>query len=151
MSCNCKNGTTEVDFLTLVPGGTAADANYLLNMTHYCCGGRKICANGMYPITANMAYQVQGAPVSLGNDAYCCEVAVTGTVTYMPYRNGEGCCTPCMVTDNIFATLCVPCSSAAVPTVTGGSVVAVPTNVRDCCNTTNAVGLTTSINVATGA
>ena len=149
MSCNCKNGTTEVDFLTLVPGGTAANANYLLNLTHFCCGNRKLCANGLYPITANLAYQVQGTPVSLGNGAYCCEIAVTGTVSFMPHHCGEGCCNPCMVTDNIFTTLCVPCSSAAVPTVTGGSVVAVPTNLKDCCSTTNAIGLSTSINVAT--
>lgn len=151
MSCNCKNGTTEVDFLTLVPGGTAANANYLLNLTHHTCGNRKLCANGLYPISANLAYQVQGAPVSLGNDTYCCEVAVTGTVTYMPYRCGDNSCgcNPCMVTDNIFTTLCVPCSSAVAPTVTGGSVVAVPTDLKDCCTVTNAVGLTTSINVTT--
>ncbi|MCR5588013.1 MAG: hypothetical protein K6F72_00170 [Bacteroidales bacterium] len=148
----CKNGTTEVDFLSLIPGGAAANANYLLNLTHWTCGNRKLCANGLHPITANLAYQVMGTPVSLGNGSYCCEVAVTGTVTYMPYRCGDNnrCgCNQCPVTDNIFTTLCVPCSSAAVPTITGGDVVAVPTDLRDCCAVTNAVSLTTSINVTT--
>lgn len=153
MACNCKNGTTEVDFLTLVPGGEAANATYIMSLTHNTCGNRKLCASGLYPISANLQYQVSGAPVSLGNGTYCCEVDCTGTVTYMPYRCGDGrdgCCNNhCMVTDNIFCKICVPCSSAAVPTITGGSVVAVPTNLRDCCSVTNAVALTTSINVAT--
>lgn len=149
--CKCKNGTTVVDFLTAIPGGEAANANYLLNLTHWTCGGRKLCANGMYPIAANLSYQVQGTPVSLGNGTYCCEVAVIGNVTYMPYRCGDNACgcNQCPVTDNIFTTLCVPCSSAAVPTITGGAVVAVPTELRDCCAVTNAVSLTTSINVTT--
>ena len=146
----CKNGTTEVDFLTYA-SGTAANANYMLNMTHYTCGNRKLCANGLHPITANLAYQVVGTPVATGNNTYCCEVAVTGTVTYMPYRCGDNACgcSQCPVTDNIFTTLCVPCSSATVPTITAGSVVAVPTDLRDCCVVTNAIGLTTSINVTT--
>lgn len=153
MSCNCKNGTTDVDFLTLVPGGTAANANYVLNLTHYLCGNRKVCANSLYPITANLSYQANGTPILLENGVYCCEVLCTGTVNYMPYRcgdNRDGCgCGQCMVTDNVFCTLCVPCSSATAPTITGGSVVAAPTNLKDCCSSTNAVELTTSINVTT--
>jgi len=154
MSCNCKNGTTEIDFLTLVPGGTAANANYLLSLTHYTCGNRKICANGFYPISANLGYQVLNAPHDVGNGVFCCDVLVSGNVTYMPYKCGcnQQCpCNQCPVTDNVFVTLCVPCSSAAVPTVTAGSVVATPTNLTDCCNVTNAVALTTSFNVTTGA
>lgn len=152
MACNCKNGTTEIDFLTLVPGGTAADANYLLNLTHWTCGNRKICANGFFPITADLKYQVMGVPQDLGNGVFCCDVLCTGTVTYMPYKCGQQCqCNQCPVTDNIFVTLCVPCASSAVPTITAGSSVATPTNLTDCCNVTNAVGVAASFNVATAA
>lgn len=152
MNCNCKNGTTEVDFLTLVPGGTAANANYQMSVTHYLCGNRKVCANGNFPVMGKLDYQVMGVPQDLGNGTFCCEVLCTGEVTYMPYRNGDnscGCDCNCPKTDNVYFTLCVPCSSAAVPTITGGTVVATPTNLRDCCNITNAVALTTSINVTT--
>lgn len=150
MSCKCKNGITDVEFLTPILGGTASNTTYMLNLTHYTCGNRKLCANGLYPIIANLAYQVTGTPMSLGNNTFCCEVAITGTVSYMPYKCGDGCgCNQCMVTDNIFTTLCVPCSSEAVPTITGGNVVAVPTNLKDCCAITNAMELTTSLNVTT--
>ena len=40
--CRCKNGSDVLDFLTSVPGGTAADATYEIGLTHYaeivrCC------------------------------------------------------------------------------------------------------------------
>lgn len=153
MSCNCKkNGTTDVDFLTLVPGGTAANATYQLAVTHYLCGNRKVCANGNFPVMGELKYQVMGTPVSLGNGTFCCQVLCTGQVTYMPYKTGQNCgCDGCNCpkTDNVYFTLCVPCESATVPIITGGIVVATPTNLSDCCNITNAVELTTSINVAT--
>ena len=152
MACNCKNGTTVVDYLTPIIGGTAENANYLLSLTHWTCGNRKICANGFFPITSNLNCQVLNAPHDVGNGAFCCDVLVSGTCTYMPYRCGQQCqCNQCPVTDNIFVTLCVPCSSAATPTVTAGKVVATPTNLSDCCNVTNAVGISTTINVATAA
>lgn len=154
MACNCKNGTTEIDFLTLVPGGAAAAANYVLNLTHFTCGNRKICANGFFPITADLKYQVIGQPNDLGNGVFCCDILCTGTVTYMPYKCGcnQQCpCNQCPVTDNIFVTMCVPCSSAAVPTLTAGKAVATPTNLTDCCNVTNAVGIAASFNVTTAA
>ena len=153
MACNCKNGTTEIDFLTLVPGGTAENANYLLSLTHYTCGNRKLCASGYYPVSADLNYKVLGTPQSVGNGTYCCDVLCTGTCTYMPYKCGCeyqcGQCNQCPVTDNIYFTMCVPCSSAVAPTITGGEVIATPTNLTDCCPTTNAVGISTSFNVTT--
>jgi hypothetical protein len=151
--CNCKNGTTVIDFLTLVPGGTAANANYVLNLTHYTCGHRKLCANGYMPVTANLNYQVLGTPNDLGNGTYCCDVLCTGQVTYMPYKCGDNrCkCNTCPVTDNIYVTMCVPCSSVEVPTITAGKAVAAPSDVKDCCPVTNAIGIATSFNVTTAA
>ena len=145
MACNCKNGRTDVISLTSVTSGAAT---YVLELTHYTCGNRKLCTQEMVPVSANINFKVLGAPVSVGNAAYCCEVLVTGTVTYMPYIYGCQ-CNVCPRTDNIYTTICVPCSSAEVPTITAGEAVAVPTGAQPCCNVTNAIAITTSLNVAT--
>ena len=149
MACN-NNGKTFVVSLTTVPGGTAADADYLLALDHYTCGGRKLCVNEAFPVTADLKATAIGAPVSVGNNTYCCEVLVSGSCTYMPYVCGCN-CNVCPRTENIYTTICVPCSAATTPTLTIGSSVAAPTNVQPCCNVTNAIAITTSLNVATGA
>ncbi len=147
MNCN-NNGKTFVVSLTTVPGGTAANANYLLALEHYTCGNRKLCTQEVFPVTADLKAQVIGTPVSVGNGTFCCEVLVSGTVTYMPYVCGCN-CNVCPRTENIHTTICVPCSSAAVPTLAIGESVATPTNVQPCYNLTNAVAITTSLNVTT--
>lgn len=145
---NCNNGKTFVVSLTTVPGGTAANANYLLALEHYTCGNRKLCTQEDYPVSADLKARVIGTPVSVGNGTFCCEVLVSGTVTYMPYVCGCN-CNVCPRTENIYTTICVPCSSAAVPTLAIGESVATPTNVQPCCSITNAVAITTSLNVTT--
>lgn len=147
--CN-NNGKTFVVSLTTVPGGTAANANYLLALDHYTCGNRKLCVNEAFPVTADLKATPIGAPVNVGNNTFCQEVLVSGSVTYMPYVCGCN-CNVCPRTENIYCSICVPCSSAAVPTLTVGTSVAGPTNVRPCCNVTNCVAITTSLNVTTGA
>lgn len=147
MNCN-NNGRTFIDFLTLVPGGTAEDATYQIALTHYCCGNRKVCINEALPIAADLKFQVLGEPHSVGNGTFCCDVLCTGTCTYMPYRCGCQ-CGQCPVTDNIYCTMCVPCSSAETPIITAGIAVASPTNVQPCCGVTNAIGINCSFNVAT--
>ena len=71
----------------------------------------------------------------------------------MPYRYGQnqcGCgCNICPVSENIWCTVSVPWGSATAPEITAGNVVASPTNLRDCCNVTNAMSITTSFNLAT--
>lgn len=146
MSCN--NGKTFVVSLTTVPGGTAANANYVLALDHYLCGNRKVCVSEVFPITANLTAKALGTPVSLGNGTFCCEVLVSGSVTYMPYTCGCN-CGVCPRTENIYTTICVPCSSATTPTLAIGESVATPTNVQPCCSITNAVAVTTSLNVTT--
>lgn len=146
MSCN--NGKTVVVSLTTIPGGAAADASYLLSLDHYLCGNRKICINEMYPLTANLNAAPIGQPIDVGNGAFCQEVLITGTITYIPYVCGCD-CNVCPRTENIYVTVCLPCSSNVVPKVGIGESVAAPTNVRACCNITNACAITTSINVAT--
>ena len=152
----CKNGQTYLNALVPAAGGTAADSTYMIDMTHYTCGGKKLCVNGSYPPAANLNYQVVGTPTSIGNDIYSCDVLITGTVTYMPYKRGQmqnGCCgCSCPVTENIYCLVSVPVSAATVPTLAGGeTVIATPTNVQDCCNTTDAIGIVCSLNVTTGA
>lgn len=142
------NGKTSVISLTTIPGGTAANASYLLALEHFTCGNRKLCTQEAFPVTANLKAQVMGAPISVGNGAYCCEVLISGTVTYMPYTCGCN-CNVCPRTENVYTTICVPCSSAVAPTLTVGESVATPTNVRPCCNVTNCIAITTSLNVAT--
>lgn len=152
MSCNCKkNGTTSEPILTLNPGSTAANATYLMSVTHYLCGNRKVCANGNFPMSAKLDYQVLGLPTPVGNGAFCCQVLCTGQVMYMPYRNGQNTCGCCenYRNENVYFTMCIPCESAAVPTITGGAVIVAPTDLSECKLVTNAVELTTSINVAT--
>ena len=152
MACNNYNGQTYVNTCIPAPGATAADATYVVDLTHYLCGNRKLCSNGAYPVTGDLKYRVVDAPQPVGNDAYVVDVLITGDVTYMPYRNGQGQCgneCACPRTENVWATVSVPCGSATAPTVTAGDVIASPTNLRDCCNVTNAVSLVGSFNLAT--
>lgn len=146
------NGQTFVNTCIPAPGATATNATYVVDLTHYNCGNRKLCANGAYPVTANLNFKAVGVPQSVGNDAYVQDILITGTVTYMPYRNGQsscGCGCNCPVTENIWATVSVPVSSATAPTVTAGETIAAPTNLRDCCSITNAESIVGSFNLAT--
>ena len=149
MACN-NNGKTFVVSLTTVPGGTAANADYLLALDHYTCGNKKLCTQEAFPVTADLKATAIGTPVSVGNDTYCQEVLISGTCTYLPFVCGCP-CNVCPVTENIYCSICVPCSSAVTPTLTIGNSVAAPTNVQPCCNVTNCVAITTSLNVTTGA
>ena len=151
MACN-SNGRTYVNTVIPVPGATATDATYCIDLTHYSCGNRKICANGAYPLTCNLNYQVYNAPRSIGNDSYVVDILASGTVTYLPYKCGQsqcGCGCECPVTENVWAIVSVPVASATVPTITAGTVLASPTGMRDCCNVTNAMSLVGCFNLAT--
>lgn len=144
----CNNGKTLVEYLTPVAGGTAENATYLLLLDHYTCGNRKLCTQEVFPVAADLNAKALGAPVSVGNNAYCQEVLISGTCTYMPYSCGCQ-CNVCPRTENIYCVICVPCSSAVTPTLTIGTSVASPTDVRPCCNVTNAIAITTTLNVTT--
>lgn len=145
--CN-NNGKTIVEYLTPVPGGTAENATYQVALDHFTCGNKKLCTQEVFPVTADLKFTPLGSPVNVGNSSYCQEVLCSGTCTYMPFKCGCQCGT-CPVTENIYCTFCVPCSSATTPTLTAGTVVAAPTNVQPCCSITNAIAITTTVNVAT--
>lgn len=153
MACN-NNGMTYVNTCIPVPGGTATDTTYVVDLTHYTCGNRKICANGSFPVSANLNYRVLGTPKSVGNGTFQCDVLITGSVTYMPYVNGQnrcGCgCNVCPITENVWAMVSIPVTSAdGIDVAGGGETIAQPTNLRDCCSITNAVSIVDSFNVAT--
>lgn len=151
MAC-CNNGQTYVNTCIPAPGVTETSATYVVDLTHYTCGNRKICINGAFPITADLNYRVIGTPQPVGNETYQCDVLITGTCTYMPYVCGQSCgCQVCPRTENLWATVSVPVSSATVPTITKGAALASPTNVKDCCSVTNAISIVDSFVVTTGA
>ena len=154
MACY-NNGQTYVDTCIAAPGSTATEATYVVDLTHYTCGNRKICANGAYPITGDLNYKALGLPQPVGNDTYVVDVLITGTCTYKPYRNGQSQCgggCNCPVTENVWATVSVPVTTATAPTIVAGNdVIASPTNMKDCCSITNAVSLVGSFNVTAGA
>jgi len=149
-----NNGQTYVNTCIPVPGATAENASYVVDLTHYTCGNRKICVDGAYPVACDLKYKAQGLPQAVGNDAYVQDILITGTVNYMPYRNGQnrgGCGCACPVQENIWATVSVPVASATAPTVTAGEVLANPVKLQDCCSLTNAVSLVGSFNLAAGS
>ena len=151
---NCKsNGATQLDFLSLVAGGTADNADYICGLTQYTCGNKQMAVNDpTHPVKAELSASVVGSPQNLGNGTFCCEVLVAGTMTYKPC----GCCEPREVF--IAKQFCVPCSSAVAPTVSVGNVIAQPEAsivYNGCCAcsypSTNKAALTFSINVTTAA
>ena len=146
MSCN-RNGETYVNTLVPVPGGSATDTDYVIDLTHYLCGNRKVCANSAFPISCNLNYQVLS--VDAVGDAFVANLFISGQVNYKPYRCGNqcGCDDNCYRSDNVWATVSVPVTTSATPTITGGTVKCAATNLRDCCSVSNAVSLVTSFNV----
>jgi hypothetical protein len=158
MNCNCNklNGQDSQDFLTLVPGGTAANATYQLGLTHQTCGCRKmLLADPTHPVLSQLTATPIGTPIDLGNGTFCQECQIAGTVTYRPCNA----CSP--QTEYVSHRVCLPCSSATAPTLTIGTVVASPKPITvyqrngqcGCCQSTlsctNKIAITTSINVAT--
>ena len=81
MSCN-RNGETYVNTLVPVPGGSATDTDYVIDLTHYLCGNRKVCANSAFPISCNLNYQVLS--VDAVGDAFVANLFISGQVNYKP-------------------------------------------------------------------
>lgn len=154
-NCICKNGTDRKDFLTPVAGGTAANATYILGLTHYTCGCRKmLLTDPSRPVIAELTVTPVGNPIDVGNGAYCQECIIAGTVTYCPCNS----CSPQV--EYVSHRECLPCSSATSPTITMGTVAASPKPItvyvsngcNGCCEQikpcTNQIAITTSINVS---
>lgn len=154
MACNCnKNGETYINTLVPVPGATADSASYVVDLIHYLCGNRKVCANSAFPIACNLNYQVLSVD-EVGKGVYNANIFVTGQVSYKPYRSGCnscGCEDNCYRNDNVWVTLSVPVTSQETPTITPGICKCAAANLRDCCSVSNAVSVTTSFLVESPA
>ena len=152
-NCNCKNGSDVQDFL--IPSTT--DGVYVLGLTHYTCGGRKmLVSDTTHPVMSQLEATPIGNPIDIGNGAFCQECVIAGTVTY----KSCGCCEP--RTEYVTTSCCLPCTSATQPKLAIETVVASPkpityyqSNGCSCCSgtypCTNRIALTTSVNVTEGA
>lgn len=152
--CKCRNGETVLTSLAVVPTGTqsATSQEYMLDLTHYLCGNRKVCINGSYPLQGVLNFSLDGTPVSVGNNAYAVTINVTGSVAYKPYM--QGCCEVCPRQDLVGLKVVIPVYSATgVPTVAlsnASSIVATSAvATQDCCTITNVVRMVTSLIVTT--
>ena len=149
-----QNGKTFVNFLTPVQGSTEESASFVLGLTYYTCGNKKMCVNNSqdFPIASNLDVQVLGAPVLIpGTTAYCCNVRCICDLTYEQIY-GCGCCpNTCLQTEKVVATVCFPVTSADVPIVAAKGVLAAAANVACGCSTTNEASLNIAFTLDTAA
>lgn len=149
----CKNGSTEVNFLTPYPGGTETSASYLLQLTHFTCGNKQICLNSgvTAPIVSNLSLQQVGEIRVQGNNTYCCEVLCVCELTYQQISGNACCPNYCLQSEKCVATVCVPLTSADPVTFTPNGASVTPQRVSCRCNTTNVVALDVSFTVEQAA
>lgn len=146
-----QNGKTYVNSLTPVKGSTETSASYVLGLTYFTCGNKKMCVNNAngFPVASNLDVQVLGAPRMLQTGVYCCDVRVICDLTYEQIY-GCGCCpNTCLQAEKVAATVCIPVTSADIPTVTNSGVLADPANVSCGCSTTNECSLNISFTLET--
>lgn len=146
------NGKAYVNFLTPVPGGTETSASYVLGLTYYTCGNKKMCVNNSngFPIASNLEVQVLGTPRLLQDGVYCCDVRCICDLTYEQVY-GCGCCpNTCLQTEKVVAVVCVPVTADTIPTVSDSGVLVDAVNVKCGCSTTNECSLNISFTLETG-
>ena len=141
----CNNGKTFLD--SLVP--YSSGESFLVNLTHYTCGGRRICSLESFPVSANLAYKAQSIE-QVGDGLYYLNVLATGTVNYMP--NNPGCpCNSCPVTEPIYAYLSVPYTADTIPTITAGECVCSLNGISCACNTSSSIDITAAFTLVAAA
>lgn len=149
----CKNGSTEVNFLTSYAGRTATEGSYLLQLTHFTCGNKQMCLNNAdgLPIVSNLNLQQVGAINNLGNGTYCCDVRCVCDLTYQQICGNSCCPNYCLQTEKCVATVCVPVQSDAAATLTANGALVTPMRISCRCNTTNVVSIDVSFNIEQAA
>ena len=148
------NGKNFVNFLTPVPGNTATSASYVLGLTHFTCGNKKMCVNNAneFPIASNLDIQVIGVPQALQNGVACCNVRVVCDVTYEQIFGCSCCQNSCLQTEKVVAIVPVPLTSAdVIPTISDSAVSAEAVNTSCGCSSTNEVSLRVSFTLETTA
>ena len=143
----CRNGSTDVNFLTPYP---AADPqSYLLQLTHWTCGNKQMCLNNGegLPIVSNLSIQQVGEIQSLGGDTYCVEIRCVCDLTYQQISGNACCPNYCLQTEKCVATVCVPLTSSDPVTLTANGASVMPVRISCRCNTTNTVSIDVSFSV----
>lgn len=131
----CNSGKTYLDSLVPYTGGLS----FLINLTHYTCGGRRICSLESFPVTADLSYKVVNSE-ELGKGLFDLTVLATGTVSYMPYN--PGCpCGVCPVTEPIYAYLSVPYTADDIPTIEAENSVCSLNGISCACNTSSSINI----------
>ena len=148
-----QNGKTFVNFLTpVVSGSTETSTSYVLGLTHYTCGNKKMCVNNAngFPLASNLSVQVIDAPRLIPDtSAYCCNVRCICDLTYEQVFNCGCYSDTCLQTEKVVAVVCVPVTSADIPTVSESGVIASPANVNCGCSSTNEASLNISFTLET--
>ena len=140
-----NNGKTFLNSLTPFPGATEDAASYLINLTHYTCGGKRICALESFPVTADFNYKVQSVE-EVGKGLYELNLLAVGTVSYMPYN--PGCpCGSCPVTEPIYAYLSVPVTANTGIDVVPGETVTSLNGISCACNTSSSINISAAFTV----
>lgn len=141
----CNNGKTFLNSLVPYSDGES----FLINLTHYTCGGRRICSLESFPVTANLAYKVQDIE-QVGEGLYNLNILATGTVSYLPYV--PGCpCNVCPVSEPVYAYLSVPYTSDTIPTITAGEAICSLNGISCACNTSSSINITAAFTLAAAA
>ena len=144
MACN-NNGKTFLNSIVPFTGGES----FLVNLTHYTCGGRRICSLESFPTTATLSYKVQSIE-QVGEGLYNLNILATGSVSYLPYN--PGCpCNSCPVTEPVYASLSVPYTSDTAPTVTAGDCVCSLNGISCACNTSSSINIAAAFTLAAAA
>ena len=143
----CRNGSTEVNFLTPYP--SADTQSYLLQLTHWTCGNKQMCLNNGdgLPIVSNLSIQQVGEIQPLGGDTYCVEVRCVCDLTYQQISGNACCPNYCLQSEKCVATVCVPLLSSDPVTFTPNGASVMPMRISCRCNTTNTVSIDVSFSV----
>ena len=141
MACSSNSGNTYLNSLVPYPGSTGTEASYLINLSHYTCGGRRICSVEAFPVTANLNYAVQSVS-NVGDGLYYANILATGSVSYKPN------CANCPVSEPIYAFLSVPLTAATVPTVEAGACLCSLDGISCSCNTASKVSINAAFSVS---
>ena len=149
----CKNGSTEVNFLTPYPAVAAGTDSYLLQLTHYTCGNKQMCLNNAdgLPVVSNLTLQQVGAIQALGGGTYCCDVRCICDLTYQQICGSSCCPNYCLQTEKCVATVCVPVTSDTAATLTANGALVTPVRISCRCNTTNTVSIDVSFSIEQAA
>lgn len=147
----CRNGSTEVMFLTPYP---AADTqSYLLQLKHWTCGNKQMCLNNAdgLPVVSNLTLQQIGEITPYANGTYCVEVRCICDLTYQQIRGNSCCPDYCLQTEKCVATVCVPILSDEAVTLTPNGASVMPMRISCRCSTTNTVEIDVSFSVEQAA